>query len=71
MCFSKIQVYKTPPQMYFGTSWSSDILALNSSIFEESNVINCNMIYLGCFNTYWLPAGFDLVIISQSPYIII
>ena len=29
--------YKTPPQIYVGSSWSSDSIELNSSI-SESNV---------------------------------
>ena len=37
---------KTPPQIYVGSSWSSDSIALNSSI-SESNVYNCNITGLG------------------------
>ena len=31
----KIIIYKTPPEIYFGNSWSSGSTTLNSSIFES------------------------------------
>ena len=61
--YKKIIVYKTPPQIYFGSPRSSDSTALKVVKLKVSNVYNCNVVVLGCFGAYELFATSNEVIL--------